>query len=195
MRTMNELPSAEYIRDCLEYDPETGVLRWKHRSTHGPQWNAKYVGREAGSVYESNGYLAVTVDYRRYLAHRIAWVITHGEWPDKEIDHKDGNKLNNAIGNLRMSGQSKNCANQGIRSTNTSGFKGVTFDKRRNAWRAQIKKNYRTIIIGRFKDPVRAALAYNEAAKELFGEFAKLNDIPTNDNQQFQVKTCNLTQN
>lgn len=93
-------------------------------------------------------------------------------------DHKDGNTLNNKRSNLRSATRSQNCANRSKRSDNTSGFKGVCFDKsRRNSrvWLAQITYMGKTKHLGHYETSVQAAYAYDQAAKQLYGKFAKLN--------------------
>lgn len=88
------------------------------------------------------------------------------------VDHIDGNRLNNQRSNLRLATKSQNGANRGAPSNNKSGFKGVHFDKFNNKWRAEIWCNNKRKRIGRFERIEDAARAYNETAKELFGEFA-----------------------
>lgn len=91
----------------------------------------------------------------------------------KGVDHKNHNGLDNRRSNLRRATQSQNNANQGLRRNNTSGAKGVSWDKVNRKWLVQIRKNYRRCTIGRFDSIEEAAKAYNRKAKELFGEFAK----------------------
>jgi hypothetical protein len=96
----------------------------------------------------------------------------------REVDHKDGNGLNNTRNNLRASTHSQNIANAKLRCDCSSGFRGVTFDiVYRRPWRAQICKDGRITRLGGFATPEEAALAYNNAAVELHGEFARLNVI------------------
>lgn len=97
--------------------------------------------------------------------------------PIFEVDHIDGNGLNNQRENLRVATRSENNRNCSKRRTNTSGYKGVTWHKRDKEWRAQIGFNKKKIAIGSFDSKVGAARAYNEAALRYFGEFAKLNDV------------------
>ena len=94
------------------------------------------------------------------------------------VDHIDGNCLNNTRKNLRFCNQSQNIANSKLSAKSTSGYKGVSWHKQDAMWRAHITFRYKFIHIGLFKDKVAAALAYNKKAKELFGEFAKLNEVP-----------------
>lgn len=91
------------------------------------------------------------------------------------IDHKDRNTLNNQEHNLRKCTHQQNHGNMPKYKNNTSGYKGVSFDVWSNKYQAYIKKDGRKKSLGRFKDPVEAAKAYDKAAKEVFGEFAMLN--------------------
>lgn len=90
-------------------------------------------------------------------------------------DHKDRNPFNNQKSNLRKATRSQNSINQGIRSTNTSGYKGVGFYKNQKRWYASIRYRYKPIFLGCYSNPIDAARAYDKKAKELFGEFAYLN--------------------
>lgn len=92
------------------------------------------------------------------------------------IDHKDGNGLNNQKSNLRFCTHKQNISN-GKSRAGTSKYLGVSYDKVNNKWAAQIMENRIQIKIGRFKTEIEAALAYNERAKKLRGEFARLNII------------------
>ena len=93
------------------------------------------------------------------------------------VDHIDGDGLNNTRSNLRIVTQSQNCMNMRIPRHNTSGYKGVSWDKSRSLWSAKLMFEQKTINLGRFKTAELAAEAYNKKARELFGEYAKLNDI------------------
>lgn len=93
----------------------------------------------------------------------------------EEVDHRDGDGLNCTRGNLRRATRQENCRNQRRNKANTSGYKGVTWDKNRSRWQASIKCDGHCIHLGRFTDPVSAAHAYDAKARELSGEFARLN--------------------
>lgn len=88
-----------------------------------------------------------------------------------EGDHVDGNGLNNQRSNIRISTHQQNMHNMKKRSDNTSGFKGVTFDKRRNKWRAQIQVNNKPIHLGYFDTAESGHSAYQEASEKYHGEF------------------------
>lgn len=110
---------------------------------------------------------------RTILMHTLIINIPNGLF----CDHINGDGLDNRRENLRFCTNSQNQGNSRMPKNNTSGFKGVTFSKRHNKWQAQIKFNYKNIFLGRFEDKRDAAIAYNESAKNYFGEFAKLNKI------------------
>jgi hypothetical protein len=93
------------------------------------------------------------------------------------IDHINGDGLDNRRENLRVCTQRQNCANQRIRRDNTSGYKGVYFNKRDERWVVQIRHRRERIFVGSFKDKNEAALAYNVAAVHYHGEFARLNVV------------------
>lgn len=95
--------------------------------------------------------------------------------PEKRIDHISRNGLDNRKCNLRLCNVAENGMNRPKQDNNSSGYKGVGWDKSRNKWRAQIKPNQKSIFIGRFSKKEDAAKAYDEFAKRYFGEFAYLN--------------------
>jgi len=90
----------------------------------------------------------------------------------KKTDHRNGNSLDNTRFNLRPANDSQNQGNHGPNKNNSSGYKGVIFDKSRGNWRAKVAGR---TVGGRFTSPEDAAHAYDEAAWEHFGEFAWLN--------------------
>lgn len=94
---------------------------------------------------------------------------------DKDVDHVDMDKLNNRKYNLRVASKAENQRNVGIRKDNTSGFKGVSYEKSTGKYKAYIRLNGKMKNLGRFSCPIQASEAYDKAAKELFGDFARLN--------------------
>ena len=156
---------------------KTGEFRWKERPREHFEtqrvwkiWNGRHPGAVAGRV--NNGYREIGIKNIRYLAHRLAWLYVHGEWPQHQIDHIDGDKLNNLIANLRLATNSQNGANRGAPADNTSGYKGVSRAKQR--WRAVISVKGRYRHLGTFGTAEEAYAAYCKAARELHGEFARV---------------------
>lgn len=120
---------------------------------------------------DSNGYAQVSGGSKNYV-HRLVTNAKQGE----VVDHIDGNKLNCKSSNLRLCTQAENARNQKLRLNNTSGYKGVRqIDN--GKFIARIKKDYKYRHLGVFKTKIEAAIAYNEAAQKLHGEFARLNDV------------------
>ncbi len=109
------------------------------------------------------------------LLHRFIMNAQQGQI----IDHIDGNPLNNQQSNLRFASHAENGRNNAylLQKHNTSGFRGVSWNKHKNGWTAQIKYDGRQSYLGLFTDKLEAAKAYNEAAKKYHGEFATLNPI------------------
>lgn len=120
--------------------------------------------------YCLRGYAIRTTDDR--LMHRVIMEVGN---PKITIDHINANKLDNRRSNLRVCTQGENSKNRSRQCDNKSGYKGVYWDNDRNKWRANISVNNKTLYIGLFSDIVKAARAYDEAAKKYYGNFAKLN--------------------
>ena len=160
-----QLP-PEYVAELIRYDATSGHFFWRKPR---PFCSA---GKRAGTTTRY-GYEAIALEGRKYLAHRLAWLLTYGAMPDGEIDHINGDRRDNRILNLRLATPSQNQANKLMRSDNTSGVKGVTWDKSRRKWMASIHLNGCRIGLGRFEDIHAAADAYSAAAKEMFGEYAR----------------------
>ncbi len=152
------------VEELLNYNPESGQLIWREKTeTSCPDdksrkwWNARYAGTVAGSMDEF-GYIRVRIVGKRYRAHRLIWLLTHGVEPQC-IDHIDGNRANNRLNNLRDVDAIDNNRNSSIGQLNTSGHLGVTWFRQTSKWRAQIKVGKRTLHLGffeRFEDAVEA---------------------------------------
>lgn len=164
--------SCKELRQLLLYEPDTGVFR---RIKIVDPHSRVNIGDIAGSV--SHGYRRIKLGGRAgraYGAHRLAWLYMMGEWPNGEVDHIDGNPDNNRWANLRLADRSNNTANSRRRSDNTSGVKGVHFDKSSGKWRSELSARGRRIFLGYFTSPEAAAAAYEAAALQYFGEFARV---------------------
>lgn len=140
-------------------------------------------GNRAGSlVYlkEPSGYLYVQLDNYRYKAHRIVWTMFNDIIPeDYVIDHINGVRDDNKISNLRLATLSQNRVNSAKSENTSSKYKGVYWKSKDKKWVAQItaKPSRNRVYLGGFDTQEEAAIAYNEAAIQLFGEFAILNTI------------------
>lgn len=169
------------ISEALRYCPETGALYWRERPRDHFQddrstrtWNARYAKTRAGSA-GVNGRCNIRLSGRLFKAHRLVWFLHHGNWPTEQIDHINGNPADNRIENLREATNSQNQHNRGVNKNNTSGFKGVCWDRPRGKWRAQLILNRKTLFLGHYDNPEAASKAYQNAARVLHGEFARTN--------------------
>ncbi|WP_404995825.1 HNH endonuclease [Burkholderia cepacia] len=106
----------------------------------------------------------------------MAWVLYYGVWPDRLIDHKNGNGLDNSISNLRVATSAQNSHNTTKRINNTTGFKGVTYKRNDNAYVAQIRAPGYRKYLGFYKTPEEAYEVYCLAAAMLHGEFANFGE-------------------
>ncbi|WP_298962360.1 HNH endonuclease [uncultured Methylobacterium sp.] len=150
----------------LSYNPDTGIFRWNIRRSRMAK-----PGSIAGTR-KNDGYVSIMIDRTNYLAHQLAWLYVHGVWVD-EIDHRDGDGMNNAMSNLRPATSSQNKSNQRVRRDNTTGFKGVSVKAGSAGFQAKITHKKKQIHIGYFPTAEAAHEAYVAKAKELFGEFAR----------------------
>lgn len=152
----------EKIMAVLEYNPLTGMFRWKKRS------NTRCAeGWFEGSKC-SAGYTQVCVFGNHLTGHQVAWLIYHGTVPKHEIDHENRNRSDNRILNLRDIPHGKNNKNNKMSRSNTSGHTGVYFSKNENKWNAAIHVDYRKINLGRFNTKAEAISA-RKAAELKYG--------------------------
>lgn len=154
------------VSALLNYDPDTGVLRWRC------QRGRVAAGSSAGNVSD-NGYVIVRIHGKNHRAHRLGWLLTHGVWPSKQIDHVDGDRANNRLSNLREATNAENQRNARRRVDNTSGAKGVTWHKQHEKWNARIFLGGAHRSLGLFADKGAAIAAYEAAASQHFKEFAR----------------------
>lgn len=167
--------TAEYVKDAFQYDAQTGLLTWRvrprshFRSDRG--WrtaNSQNAGKVVKSGSSGDGYVRVCLDNKQYLAHRLAWLITHGEWPAGQIDHVNGKRSDNRLENLRDIPGEENQRNMRRFRSNTSGQVGVNFFKPANMWRAYINIEGKRSELGYFKE-FDEAVAARKCAERRFG--------------------------
>jgi len=140
-----------YERACEVFKlRDNGVLTWKTSTS-----NRGLVCSPVGDL-NSNGYLRVGIDGKRYLVHRVIWLMAYGHFPENEIDHIDRNKLNNSLDNLREVSPQCNRRNTGNLSNCTSGVKGVSWVKDREEWVAYITIYSKRKVLGNHKDFLEA---------------------------------------
>lgn len=163
---------VERIRQWLTYDPLTGVCRWKVDRISGHGKRQAVAGQVAGSLSKVHGYVIVTIEGRGIAAHQIAWLLSHGRWPAKFIDHINGVRNDNRLCNLREATHSQNCQNAKLKSTNTTGAKGV-YRSGINSWGARIRHNGTLHNLGIFPSIAEASQAYTRAAERLHREFMR----------------------
>ncbi len=149
--------NQQNLKNLLAYDPDTGVFTWLK-----PTSNRIKPGALACSV-NTIGYVRIGIGNKRYLAHRLAWLYVYGVWPKNEIDHINRNRQDNRICNLRDATSQENKINSGLKSNNTSGIKGVSWDKKCNRWRVQARVNGKKTYVGIFNDIKDATIAYQKA--------------------------------
>lgn len=153
----------EFI-NYVSYDPLTGEFtRTKILNDHpAHMWR---LGETIGNA-SSRGYLEISVGEEKYSAHKLAWYITHGEYPNPSIDHINGDKQDNRIENLRLSTPLENMRNRGKNENNTTGYNGVYLSSS-GRYRARIKINGKLIGLGTF-DTVELAAAARKSANEKY---------------------------
>lgn len=166
MAKSKPLPPLEELQKRLSYDPETGVFTWIVRTS-----SRTPAGSIAGSI-DSNGYNKIPFCGRNWLAHRFAWLFATGEDPGVyTIDHINRNRGDNRFENLRLATPGQQNGNQPLKSNNTSGFRGVYWNKAQKKWRARLQGKDGDKFLGSFAVKEEAVAAYRKAAAECFGEF------------------------
>lgn len=154
---MSDKDLIKDLKAVIEYDPNTGDLWWKA---------GRGRGTKAGSLNRF-GYTYINYKYKGYLAHRVAWAITHGRWPNGEIDHINHERSDNRLVNLREVTASSNQKNASMRRDNTSGITGVYRQTLSNNWRVLIRSKGKQYYLGTFADWFDAVCARKAAEYRL----------------------------
>lgn len=168
------LPTPEQLRELLSYDPDTGEFFWREDVVgKSSSWMAKYSGKQTFTTDCGSGYRRAQIEKCDVRAHRVAWAMYYGKWPDDEIDHINGIRHDNRIINLREASRFTNGSNVPMHRDCSSGLKGAYWHGQRNRWTSRIRANGETRYLGLFDTAQEAHEAYCKAAKELHGEFAR----------------------
>lgn len=161
----------ETLKEFVAYDPISGKFYWKHRDArwfkgkgNADYWNRTYAFQECMKTKDAQGYNIGCLQGKNVYAHRIAWAITHGDWPEDYIDHINGIRNDNRLENLRQVTHKENGRNQGTTARNTSGKTGVYWDKRGKRWGARIRFDGKHIHLGQY-DVFAEAVAARKAAE------------------------------
>lgn len=163
---MRDFVSYERLLGLLDYDPATGVFKYK------TNWHCMRAGQIAGAT-RPDGYRILSIDGIRYKASRVAWFYMTGKWPKSYIDHKDRDVGNDRFSNLRDATPLENTLNRKTK-IGRSGYRGV-YEHVDGRWRARIMVNYKKIDLGIHGTKEAAAKAYDAAAINLFGHLAMPN--------------------
>lgn len=146
--------TSKRLFEVLDYEPSTGVFRWKLRSM------------EVAGTINWNGYRRIQIDSKRYQASRLAWFYAHGWWPSQDIDHVNGIRDDNRIVNIRCVSRSENLQNQRrAKSHNKVGLLGVM--KKGNRFRARIGAEHKYYNLGWFDTAEEAHARYLNAKRLL----------------------------
>ena len=137
---MSELTQAK-LKEFLHYDPETGIFTWKVRSSIMVRVRAGDIAGCKKTSLSGKTYVQICLDGRLYYAHRLAWLYMKGYFPD-QIDHSDGNGVNNIFSNLSGVSDAENKKNVRLFSRNSSGIPGVKWYPKRGRWYTYIGRQY-----------------------------------------------------
>lgn len=156
--------TQEELKNNFYYDKLTGIFTYKNNTAN------KKAGDVAGNI-NSLGYVRIGINYKSYKAHRLAFLYMTGKFPKKLVDHINGNKQDNSWENLREANYIQNNQNAKKSILNTSGYKGVTWDKKAKKWRAQASLNNIKKYLGYFESKELAYKAYVNFSKTNHKEF------------------------
>lgn len=159
------------LYELLRYDPESGFFFWAVERKLGGGKHIIPAGARAGTI-DTRGYITMMLDGKRYYAHRLAWLYVHGESPH-HIDHINCIPGDNRLINLRAATSSQSGANRRKNKNNTTGFRGVWFNKKKGKFAGSLVLNRRRRHLGYFDTPEEAHAAYVKAARDSFGVFAR----------------------
>lgn len=152
------------LKKLLHYDPETGIFRW---IVKGKGIKKEIAGCVRKDKKVGKSYLLIRINWKLYRSHRLAWLYMHGELPANDIDHEDGNGLNNKLNNLRSVNRSENMKNMRLRVNNITGICGVHWNKKYSRWESYIKVNKKKMNLGYF-DNIFDAACIRKSAETIY---------------------------
>lgn len=150
----------------MHYNEETGIFT---RILCTRNW--QNYGDILGKVNKKDGYLYTYINSYLYSIHRLAWLYVYGYHAPELIDHINRDKLDNKINNLRKANKVENSRNSNVNINNKSGYRGVSFRKDSNKFRARIHDGTSYKCLGSYDTANEAGEVYDAAAKLIFGEF------------------------
>jgi hypothetical protein len=173
------LPCPTVLRQLISYDAKTGQFYWKPRNSKtvnhedikvcdyiAKNWNTRFANKKAFESVSKRGYNVAVIFNKKHYAHRVAWAMHYGKWPTDEIDHINGDRLDNRIENLREVSRTENSRNLCRQNRNKTGVIGVWWDQSRNKYQAYIRVNGKRHHLGRFDSLEDAAKARECAARD-----------------------------
>lgn len=166
--------TADFIRQVLDYNPETGILTRRYRPDKPAHTNTRLANKPIKNKINGDGYICVKIDGVNYLAHRLAFLHYYGYLPHGEIDHRNMDKADNRICNLREATHTQNQYNRTAYRCNSTGLKGVNWRESHKKWRATIRINGKPKHLGYFDTAKEAHEAYKKAALVFHKDFARL---------------------
>lgn len=170
-KASGSLITAKELREILSYNPKTGIFRYLKFPSRG-------LHKEEAGTINSEGYVRIKIRKKAYLAHRLAFIYMKGKWPRYEIDHRNGVRSDNRWENLRAATDLENSRNRKPHKNKAIPVKGVymvsTNKQRKNPYLAAICLNGRMIHLGVYPTIESASAAYQAAALQHFGKFARI---------------------
>jgi len=164
------------VRARLDYSAETDVFTWREKPVANQfdnTWNKRFAGKQAGAL-SNDRYIRVSIDGKLHLCQLLAWLYVHGVLPASGVDHKDRDPSNNRMANLRVATKAENGANTALSRRNTSGAKGVRWNRECRKWQATIVVNGKSKHLGLFDSIDAAKATYMGAAREIYGQFVEV---------------------
>lgn len=194
MTSLREWPcTVEDLHQLVRLDPDSGRIYWRERSQRFfktgacsidqecKRWNKRHAGKEALTSVHRKGFRHGFILGVQVKSHCVAFALANDRWPEGQVDHRDTDQGNNRPNNLREATNQQNSFNRRSHKDSTSSFKGVS-RRPSGRWVAQIMRDGRQFYLGIFDSEQAAAQAYDVAAAQKFGDFARLN-FSTGDRQ------------